>query len=112
MKTTTVKNYNCAVRTTYTETNDLFPREQHPDKRTNAQFLIDMGMKKVQKRLHSGKWYPLQRQPGRTGRPVRCINTGKTYDSIRDAANDLKLDNTNLGRHLKGHIKLHPCKGV
>ena len=88
-----------------TEAKEIFFRGEHPDTRSAKQFLSDM--QKAKSRI----WYPIRRQPGRTGYRVRCKNTGRVYSSIREAANDLKLDNTNLGRHLAGHIQHSHVKG-
>lgn len=37
--------------------------------------------------------------------PVRCLETGKTYNSILAAANDLDLKHGNISRHLQGVLK-------
>lgn len=44
---------------------------------------------------------------GLTGnqKPVRCIETGRSYNSITDAANASSLVNSNLVAHLKGNQK-------
>lgn len=36
---------------------------------------------------------------------IRCLETGKTYKSLLDAANDLDLKSGNISRHLNGAIK-------
>lgn len=36
---------------------------------------------------------------------IRCLETGKTYKSILEAANDLGLKSGNLSRHIRGEIK-------
>lgn len=39
---------------------------------------------------------------------IKCLETGKTYDSLSEAANDLDLRQGNISRHLKGivsHVK-------
>lgn len=36
---------------------------------------------------------------------IKCLETGKTYKSLLDAANDLDLKAGNISRHLKGIIK-------
>lgn len=38
-------DYSYPVRTKYTEINQLFPRGQHPDERTNKEFLRDLDNK-------------------------------------------------------------------
>lgn len=45
----------------------------------------------------------------KTRKPIRCIETGKCYDSIRHACKQLNLSNGNLGRALRGLA--HTCGG-
>ena len=45
------------------ENNDLFPREQHPDQRSNAEFLRVIKFKKeFKKTVKKLKWYPNVKQ--------------------------------------------------
>jgi len=83
----------------------LFPRGQHPDTRSNAQWLKDMDMK-----IEPKKWYPSM--GGRPGKEIICLKTGKRYKSIRDAAKSLKVDSTNLGKHLNGHSSYSHINGL
>jgi len=82
----------------------IFPRGQHPDTRSNAQWLKDFAMKNKPR-----TWYPSRR---RIGREILCLNTGARYGSIRDAATALKVDNTNLGKHLNGHPSYSHINGL
>lgn len=84
-------------------TYNQFFRGEHPDTRTNSQFLRDLGMKQVEKKLQTRIWYPLKRTVGRGGMEIKCLANGKTYGSMREAAADLGVNHTNLSKHLKGH---------
>lgn len=100
------------------KTYDMFFRGDHPDKRSDEEFIHDLNVKlniiKTVKKetpvAYSFQWYP-RRKIGRIGYGVKCINNGDTYKSIKDASIALKIDNTNLGRHLRGDKRHSHVKG-
>lgn len=48
----------------------------------------------------------LHREYGSKARiAIKCLETGKNYKSILDAANDMNLKPGNLSRHIRGEIK-------
>jgi hypothetical protein len=94
------------IRTTYTEHNDLFPRGQHPDERSNKQFCIDMGWRKSER---TGRWYPNKKV---NFMRIICLTTGKEYKSIRQAAKELNLDNGAIGKHIAGDINYTHVGGL
>lgn len=93
MRSYKVRNYNCSVRTTYTEECDLFPRNQHPDQRSNKEWLIVMGFAKN----HSKNKYNIG-----VGKSLICVTNGKSYKSQREAAIDLKIDPKTVAVYLRG----------
>lgn len=84
-------------------TYEQFFRGEHPDTRSNSQFLKDMGMKVREKMDREGRWYPIKRQVGRCGMEIKCLDNGKIYKSLRDAGFDLGVNHTNISKHLSGH---------
>jgi len=99
MKTTTVKNYSPAVKTKYTETNDLFPRCMHPDERTNKEFLRDL-----ENKLFKRQYEEKQKRMYRNGR-IMCVQTGVEYESAADAEYRLKLPRGHVATKLRGTFK-------
>ena len=106
-----LKNYNTAVRTVYTETNDLFPRDQHPDNRTGAEFIADLVKRVHRQEIKPQMWYPMKKSISRVGKPIMCVNTGTHYSSILQACKDLKLDNTRMVKHLRGDLRYKYVNG-
>lgn len=84
------------------KTYDQFFKGEHPDTRSNSQFLKDMGFKVAEKKREGLKWYPIKSKVGRLGVEIKCIDNGKIYKSLRDAGADLGLNHTNLSKHLRG----------
>jgi len=74
---------------------DVF-RGEHPDQRTAKEFL-----KSIEEKTKPLRWYP-----GKKGRYVRkalfCITNGKTYNTIKEAVDELGIPQYNFSKHLKG----------
>jgi len=94
------KYHNIPDNDYYAEKCDLFPRGQHTDKRSDKQWLIDMGFKKPDHTV--GKWYPAK---AKYRAPIRCINTNVEYESIKDASNKLGIDPRRISSQVNGRIK-------
>lgn len=92
-------------------TYDQFFRGEHPDKRTGAEFLRDMGFKMAEKKRSSLLWYPIKSTAGRNGMEIKCVQNGHTYGSMRHAARELGINHTNLSKHLKGDKAYSHCGG-
>jgi nucleoid-associated protein YgaU len=87
------------MKTSYTlrDTWDIFPRGQHPDTRTNKEFLRDLENKLFVKRVEK------KARLGNRARAVICLTTNKQYLSIQEAADEMKVPLTRMFRHLKGY---------
>ena len=82
------------------EDSDLFPRDQHPDHRPNKEWLLMMGF--IKPKREKGVWYPKPR--GDYRKPIKCVNNGKDYLSVKDASKDLGIDASAISRVLVGKI--------
>ena len=81
---------------------DIF-RGQHPDERSNREFLKVISQRFSKPDLTEGRWYPGKRgNPGYTARAIHCLTNGKTYNSIKEAREDLGIPGYNFAKHLKG----------
>jgi len=78
----------------------IFPRNEHPDTRSNKEFLAIIKGKVLEKQIKSSIWYPAKR--GNRSKPVICLNNKKEYHNIQDASKELKVPMTRLWRHLNG----------
>lgn len=76
----------------------IFPRGEHPDTRSNKEWLILMGFEKS--RRSTAKWFHKEKRTNR--RPVLCINTGERYDGITIAEKDLGLHKGDISAHIRG----------
>jgi len=74
---------------------DVF-RGEHPDQRTAKEFLQIIGRK-----LERSKWYPGKRSRY-TRRALLCLTNGKTYNTVKEACEDLKIGGYNFAKHLRG----------
>ena len=91
------------IKITHGEKNtyEQFFRGEHPDTRSNTEFLKSIGVKIAEKRRIGMKWYPLKR--GNRSKAVICINTKKEYPSIEDAAIEVNVPLTRMWRHINGY---------
>lgn len=83
--------------------NDLFPRGQHPDERSDREFLRDMENKMFKRKYES-------RKPNSI--PVMCITDGRTYAGVRIAEKAYRIHPGNLGKHLRGESNYRHVNGL
>jgi hypothetical protein len=89
----------------------IFPRGEHPDTRTNKEWLIKMGF--VKDPRITNKRYPKDIKKGYPNRKrLMCIDTGEIFEGIRLAEAKLGISNSNLGKHLKGDDQYRHVKGL
>ena len=84
----------------------IFPRGEHPDTRTNVQFLRDLENKFFKKQYVEKVIKSLKRYPNR--KPIMCLNTGEIYEGINIAERILGISNGNIRRQINGdytHVK-------
>ena len=89
------------------QNDDVF-RGEHPDTRTDEEFLRDLENKMfvrnvIKKSLH---------KRGPSGTKIICVTNGKIYDSIREAANDIDTHSSNICKHLQGNKMYTSCRGL
>ena len=91
---------------------DLFPRGQHPDKRTAKEWFADMGINVIEKKLLSGDavWYPKSFSRGSKS-PVRCLNDGKEFISMAQAERFYGLPASAIGK-IHGKIRSIKRRGL
>ena len=93
---------------------NVFIRGQHPDTRSNQEFMKMLNDKFPKrkptraKREFKKEWYPYMTKKGRK---VMCLSNGKIYTSIREAAEDIRVDKSDLGKHLQGHPSRQTMRG-
>ena len=90
-----------------TEDNDVF-RNEHPDTRTNQEFLRDIEKKMFVKNVIRKS---LSRR-GPSGTKIICVTNGKIYNSIQEAANDIDTHSSNICKHLQGNKMYTSCRGL
>ena len=73
---------------------DVF-RGEHPDTRSNEEFLAIITGKPRKRANHSGYW---------EAKKVVCIETGYTYNSISEAARFMGIRKSHLSAHLYGKV--------
>ncbi len=83
-------------------TYDIFIRGEHPDTRSNAEFLRDLQNKLFKKGY---------RKKQRAMIPILCHQNGKEYRSYNAAERDLGLCDSCIGKHFKGLNVLGQLKG-
>lgn len=80
----------------------LFPRDQHPDTRTDRE-AIKAIEEKLGLKTTKSQWYPRRREQQETMmRPIICITTGQRFAGIRKAAMVLNVEASNICNNLKG----------
>jgi len=86
---------------------DIFPRNQHPDTRSDKEYMKMLNQRLgIQTKEYGSKtvsWYP--RTNDRYRIPVKCLNNGQRYDTIKQAAESLGLDYRLVGKQVKGKIR-------
>jgi hypothetical protein len=70
----------------------LFPRGEHPDQRSDREFL----------RAIEKKVYITGRRPPNSI-VLMCLNNGKEYSSIKAVKEDLGISTVNIQKHLRGY---------
>lgn len=101
------------MKTSYTlrDTWDIFPRGQHPDTRTNKEWLMKMGF--IKNPRVTNPRYPKDLKKGYPNRkPVICITTGEEFKGINMAEAHYGIAKSNLGKHLKGDDQYRHVKGL
>jgi len=88
--------------------NYLFPRGEHPDTRSNSEFLRDLENKlfvnRVEKRSRPQKIEVIRRRYHKKG-PIKCINTGDIYKSAKEAEVKLSITQGFVSKVLSGDRK-------
>jgi hypothetical protein len=89
----------------------IFPRNQHPDTRSDKQYMEMLNKKlKLKYQPIPEKWYPGKPKHYPNRKRVICLNTGVVYDGIRVAEEALGVSTGHIGKHLRkdrfySHVK-------
>ena len=90
---------------------DIFPRGMHPDTRSDREVMNLINQRfGIKTKEYEGKtvaWYP--RANDRYRIPVKCLNNGERYETIKQAAEKLGLDSRLVGKQVKGKIRTTKC---
>jgi len=81
----------------------IFPRGEHPDTRTDQEFLRDLENKLFIKRVERKASEQAKRKY--VDSPVMCIQNGKTYPTARAAELDLSITRGGVCKNLNGERK-------